>query len=264
MHYQCIDCDFLLRTITKKDDLFHANYCIDPYHHCEFGCRYCDSSFEEKIYIKKNSTEILEKELESISNGTIIIGSVHDPYQPVEKKYMITKNILLLLKKKELACHILTKSPLILRDIDILSSMNCRVTISIISLDKQITDIFEHQHIASAHQRLQTVKTLTDHNIKTGVALIPILPYITDNEIEYIIKETQKNNALYLLHKYLELKGEQKTKFFSLLQNNYPTLTDKYTTLYEDSIKPKKKYMTTVDKTIAQLCKHYNVSQKIQ
>jgi len=264
MQYHFIDSDFLLRTITKKDNLFNGNYCIDPYQYCEFGCRYCDSSFEKKIYIKKNAVSILEKELQHKAKGTVIIGSVHDPYQPAEESYQLTKNILMLLKKYEFACHILTKSPLILRDINILSSMNSTVTVSIVSLEKKQTDLFEHENITSTQNRLQLVKTLNEHTIKTGVALIPIIPYITDNELENIIKESKKHKARYLLHNYLELKGEQKKKVCCLIQQHYPSLIDKCNLLYENTIQPKKEYIKTIDNTITQYCKQYNVSEKIQ
>jgi DNA repair photolyase len=264
MQYHIIDSDFLLRTITKKDNLFNGNYCIDPYHHCEFGCRYCDSSFEKEIYIKKNAVTILEKELQDKAKGTIIIGSVHDPYQAAEERYHLTKDILMLLKKYEFACHILTKSTLILRDIDILASMNSRATVSIISLKKEKTDLFEHENITSPQSRLHLVKTLNEHSIKTGVALLPIIPYITDDELENIIRETKKHKARYLLHKYLELKGEQKNKVCHLLQQHYPTVLHNFNQLYKNTIQPKKEYIKTIDKTITRHCKQYTLSEKIR
>ena len=81
----------MLNKITTKDMLFGGNYTLDPYQNCEFSCKYCDSSYDEKIYIKTNAIELLEKELKKIKKGTIIIGSVHDPYQKAEKKSRILK-----------------------------------------------------------------------------------------------------------------------------------------------------------------------------
>ncbi|MCK5458581.1 MAG: hypothetical protein KAI20_01710, partial [Thermoplasmatales archaeon] len=116
MEYKLINCDSLLKRITRKDTLFNGKYCIDPYQNCEFGCLYCDSSFEKTIYVKNNSVEILENELQTVEKGVIIIGSVHDPYQRAEQTYEITKKILKTIKKYQFPCHILTKSTLILRD----------------------------------------------------------------------------------------------------------------------------------------------------
>ena len=120
MKYKQIIINSALKKITKKDILFNGDYTIDPYQNCEFGCMYCDSSIEKKVMIKNNVIEILNKELKEIKKANIIIGSVHDPYQKKKKKQEKTRNILKLIKKHNLCCHILTKSDLVLRDIDIL------------------------------------------------------------------------------------------------------------------------------------------------
>ena len=262
MEYKQIHCDSLIKKITKKDTLFNGNYCIDPYQNCEFGCLYCDSSFDKTIYIKKNAAEILKNELQSLEKGVIIVGSVHDPYQKAEQTYEITKNILKIIKKYDFPCHILTKSTLVLRDINLISSMQCTVTISISSLDEHITNIFE-KNVPSPKKRLQTVKTLTEKNVKTGIALIPLLPYIVESELESIVKTTNNWNAQYILHKHLELKGEQKQLFKEILQEHYPHLLLKYKNLYKDRFKPDETHTSKIDKKIHTYCKKYNISEKI-
>ena len=144
MLYKQIKIDFLLNKITNKDKLFAGNYTIDPYQNCEFGCLYCDSSFDKTIFIKTNAVEILKKELETVKKGTIIVGSVHDPYQRAEEELKITRDLLKTIKKHDFSCHVLTKSDLVIRDVDILSKIdNCMVTISTISLKDSISKIFE-------------------------------------------------------------------------------------------------------------------------
>ena len=81
MDYKLINCDSLLKKITRKDNLFNGKYCIDPYQNCEFGCLYCDSSYDKTIFVKENADDILNNELKKVKKGLIIIGSVHDPYQ---------------------------------------------------------------------------------------------------------------------------------------------------------------------------------------
>ena len=110
MLYKQIKVDFLLNKITNKDKLFAGNYTIDPYQNCEFGCLYCDSSFDKTIFIKTNAAEILKKELETAKKGTIIVGSVHDPYQRAEEELEITRDLLKTIKKHEFSWHLLTKS----------------------------------------------------------------------------------------------------------------------------------------------------------
>jgi DNA repair photolyase len=247
MDYKEIKVEYLLNKITKKDNLFNGDYTVDPYRNCEFGCMYCDSSFDKAIYIKKNAVEIFEKELKKSKNGTIIVGSVNDPYQKIEEKYKITREILEIIKKYDYSCHILTKSDLVLRDADILKKIkNCRVTISIISLKKSICQIFE-KNVISPDIRLNTIKNLKEKNIKSGLAILPILPYITDEEIKIIIKKAKKYYVDYLVYKHLELKGDQKGLFFKIIKEFYPELLEKYTILYKDSFSPNKVYISKIE-----------------
>jgi DNA repair photolyase len=262
MEYQLINCDSVIKKITRKDALFHGNYCVDPYQNCEFGCLYCDSSFEKKIYVEANVIDVLKKELQHITKGWIIIGSVHDPYQNAEKKYELTKSILETLKEYNFPCHILTKSPLILRDIDLLSQLNCMVTISLTSLDEQVVRIFE-PNAPSPDDRLRVVQELHLHGITTGVALIPMLPYIVESEVETMVKAAKKVNAQYLLHKHLELKGDQERLFRDLIEKHYPHLLPKYDELYEDDFNPRKKYIQELNLLLTGFCKKYQISSKI-
>jgi DNA repair photolyase len=262
MDYKIINCDSVVKKITKKDSLFHGDYCADPYQNCEFGCHYCDSSFEKTIYVKANVVDILKKELEHIKNGRIIIGSVHDPYQNTEKKYKLTRTILETLKQFNFPCHILTKSPLILRDIDLLSQLECMITVSISSLDDQVVRIFEPE-VPSPNDRLQTVQTLRTQGITAGVALIPILPYIVESEVESIVKAARSVDAQYLLHKHLELKGDQERLFRNLIKAHYPHLLPKYDALYDNDFNPRKEYIQELNNTISGYCKKFKISDKI-
>jgi DNA repair photolyase len=262
MEYKIINCDSVVKKIIKNDSLFHGNYCADPYQNCEFGCHYCDSSFEKTIYVKANVVDILKKELEQIKNGRIIIGSVHDPYQNTEKKYQLTRSILETLKQFDFPCHILTKSPLILRDIDLLSQLECMITISLSSLDDQVVRIFE-PNVPSPNDRLQTVQTIRNQGIIAGVALIPILPYIVESEVESIVKAARNVDAQYLLHKHLELKGDQERLFRNLIEAHYPHLLPKYDVLYNNDYNPRKEYIQKLNSTLSGYCKKFKISDKI-
>ena len=164
MLYKQIHVNTILNKITKKDNLFLGNYTVDPYQNCEFACTYCYSSYDSTIYVKTNIFEILNKELKKLPHGRIIIGSVHDPYQKTEEKYKLTRDILKTIKKHKFSCHILTKSELVLRDIDILKSTESIVTISIISLNNSITKIFE-KNIQNTIKRLEIIKELNENKI---------------------------------------------------------------------------------------------------
>lgn len=262
MEYRTISQDSILKIITKKDKLFGGDYCIDTYQNCEFGCKYCDSSIDKVIYVKLDADKILEKKLRNIKKGVIIVGSVNDPYQKSEEKHEITKKVLKIIKKYEFSCHILTKSNLILRDIDLLKDMDCLVTISLISLNETITQIFE-KNVMSTKYRLKTVEKLVNNGIKTGVALIPLIPTIIDTELDKIVKISEKYKAQHFLHKFLELKGDQKELFLKIISTNYPLLLSKFKELYKDRYQLEWTIVDKYNQKISNLCNRYNISEKI-
>ncbi len=263
MQYKQIKVNTLINKITKKDTLFAGIYTIDPYQNCEYGCLYCDSSIDKTIYIKTNAIELLRKELIHLNQGTIIVGSVHDPYQKVEEQTKITRALLKIIEESNFACHILTKSDLVLRDIEILSKIKkCRVTLSLTSVNNYTSKIFEI-NVPLPKTRLQTIKRLSEAGIKAGLAQIPILPYVTDEEINEIIKSAKNYKASYFLYKHLELKGDQKLCYFNVLKNYYPTLIEKYQKLYNNSYLPDIRYVFRIKNNINKLCNIYGLENKI-
>ena len=259
MQYKKINVNSALKKITKKDNLFCGDYTVDPYQNCEFGCIYCDSSYNKKIFIKNNIEVVLEKELKKIRSGNIIVGSVNDPYQKIEEKENKTLKILKQIKKHNFSCHILTKSNLILRDIVLLKKIkNCRVTISITTINDQKRRIIEKK-LPSVKSRLETIKKLDENNIPTGLALIPLIPYFVEGELEEIISRVKKDKIKYFLYKYLELKGFQKDIFINKIKNRYPKLVDKYQNLYLESYLPNKEYTLKIDKKINKLVDFYDI-----
>jgi DNA repair photolyase len=262
MPYKDITCRSLLKRITTEDLFFKGNYCLDPYQNCEFGCLYCDSSLDKTIYVKTNAAEILDEELQHVEQGVIILGHAHDPYQKIEEKHRVTRKLLGVIKKHGFSCHILTKSSLVVRDINILSKMKSMVTISVTSLNTAVTDVFE-KNVPSTRRRLQTVETLVEHGVEAGVALIPILPYIVDDELEEIIKNISMCKAQYMLYKHLELKGDQKRVFFDVMQRYFPHLISKYNQLYCYCFRPGGKYMEKINREIERHCKKYKLHQEI-
>ena len=179
-----------------------------------------------------------------------------------EKTYKITKKLLGIIKEYNFPCHILTKSTLILRDIDILSSMDSCITMSIIALDESISNIFEKK-VPSPKERLQAIQQLSEHGIQAGLAIMPVLPFITEEEIEYIVKSASRYTAQYILHKYLELKGNQKTMFIRTLETSFPHFVEQYEQLYLDSYMPDETYILNMNNIMEKLCSKYNIKNRI-
>jgi DNA repair photolyase len=263
MTLKSIKVDSVLNKITNEDRLFLGDYTVNPYSNCDFGCIYCDSSFDRTIYVKINAAKILEKELKKNKKGRIIVGSVHDPYQNAEKKYMLTRKILEKIQENSFPCHILTKSDLVLRDIDVLKKIkDCFVTISLASIDETFSSVFE-KNVLKPKQRLNVVKKLNSENIKSGVALIPFFPYFSEKNLEELVKLVKSHNALYLLFKHLELKGDQKKYFLNILNKKYPTLIKKYHEEYDVSYMPSENFLNEMSEKINYLSNKYQINTKI-
>ena len=176
-----------VRTALTKTGIPGRKYCINPYTGCVHACRYCYATFMKRftghmepwgsfVDVKINAPEVLRRELKKAEKGGIIISSVTDPYQPAEAKYMITRKCLQILMLFKFPVDILTKSPLILRDVDIISKIkDAEAGITITTEDDRIKNIFEMQ-TSTFHARVEALKKLHETGIRTYVFIGPILP----------------------------------------------------------------------------------------
>jgi DNA repair photolyase len=213
---------------------------INPYRGCEHGCVYCFArpthaylglspglDFESKLFMKPNAPELLERELSApgYSPKTIAIGTNTDPYQPIERRYQIMRHILEVLDRAGHPVGIVTKSALVLRDLDILTRMAKRdlvkVAISVTTLDPKLARVMEPR-AATPPRRLGALRELVKAGVPASALVAPVIPAINDAEIERILEaiaETGVRNAGYVL---LRLPLELKDLFREWLIENFP------------------------------------------
>ena len=249
-----IECQSVLRRFTAPDTYFHGLYGLDVYQNCAFACRYCDSSFDSMIYICRNAVEILSEEIAELPRGRVIIGSVHDPYQTVEESFVLVRQVIDLLIRNGFAVHVLTKSPLVLRDIDLLRrSEQSLVTISMMSFDDVINQRFEPL-VPSAKDRLQALKQLVDAGVTAGVAIFPILPFLVEEGLPELVHNVKMFHGKYVVYKHLELKGALKEQYLQIIQEFYPKLVGKYENLYSEGFSPSEKYIQDLALQMNTIC----------
>ncbi len=176
-----------VKSILSKSGIPGIDYCINPYVGCSHGCKYCYATFMKKytghtevwgsfVDVKINAPKILQGQIRRIQQGTIIMSSVTDAYQPVEERYKITRQCLEVLLPYHLPVDILTKSPLVLRDIDLIKNFkDIEVGITITTDNEEIRKAFE-PHAPSIASRIQAIKTLHRNGIKTYAFIGPLLP----------------------------------------------------------------------------------------
>ncbi len=218
---------------------------INPYRGCEHGCVYCYArpthcylghsaglDFETKLYAKTNAAEVLERELSAprYEPKVIALGAVTDPYQPIERSYKITRSILEVLERTQHPVGIVTKSALIVRDIDILERMAAKnlvkVAISITTLDRTVARKMEPR-AATPQRRLDAITRLAQSSIPVTVMVAPIVPALNDSEIEKILETAAAAGAQSAGYVLLRLPLELKELFREWLATEFPDRADK-------------------------------------
>nr|WP_280115332.1 PA0069 family radical SAM protein [Roseibium aestuarii] len=186
---------------------------INPYRGCEHGCIYCFArpshaflglspglDFEAKLFAKPNAAEVLERELArpGYQPRTIAIGTNTDPYQPIERSYGLMREILEVLDRYNHPVAIVTKSALIERDADILGRMAernlAKVALSITTLDRKLCRAMEPR-ASAPHKRLAALKTLAEAGVPASVMIAPVIPALTDSELESILEAAAEHGA---------------------------------------------------------------------
>jgi len=213
---------------------------INPYRGCEHGCIYCFArpthaflglspglDFETRLIARPTAPRVLEKELASkrYRPRSIAIGTNTDPYQPIERKYQIMRNILQVLQAHNHPVGVVTKGTLIERDIDILGGLAAqgltRVGISLTTLDRNVARRMEPRVPAPA-RRLRTIERLAQAGIEVRVMVSPVVPALTDHEMEAILTAARDAGAVAASYIMLRLPLEVAPLFRAWLDENFP------------------------------------------
>lgn len=220
-------------------------YSINPYRGCEHGCAYCYArpsheylgysaglDFETKIVIKPDAPTLLREALskKSWEPQVIMMSGITDCYQPLEKKYQLTRQCLEVLWEFKNPVSIITKNHLITRDIDILSEMAklnlCHVTLSITTLDNDLCGVLEPR-TSRPKYRLQAISDLAQAGISAGVNVAPIIPGLTDSELPEILKASAEAGAKHAGYVPLRLPLSVAPIFEEWLRSHRPDRAQK-------------------------------------
>jgi DNA repair photolyase len=224
--------------ISKKKDSswFGQDYNMNLYKGCCHGCIYCDSRSEcyqisnfDHVRAKDNAILLLQQELrKKLRTGVVGTGAMSDPYNPFEAKYELTRNALSCLDLYHFGISLATKSDLITRDIDLLTSIKshspviCKLTIT--SIDDTMSQLIE-PHVCPSSRRFQAIQKLSEAGIFTGILLMPILPFLNDTpeNILGIIQAAHENGAKFIYPWFgVSLRAGQREYFYQKLDVLFP------------------------------------------
>lgn len=236
----------LLNYVKQPDTWFGLRYGMNIYRGCQHRCIYCDSrsecyqidGFDTDVLVKVNAPELLEQELaHKRMRGTIGTGAMNDPYMPVERKLRMTRKVLQVIEKKEFPVHIITKSDLVTRDIDLLIGIArtyASVSFTITCADDELCRQVE-PFAPPTSARLRAMRALADAGLQTGVSLMPVLPFITDSEdnIRAIVEKAAEAGSSYIIPAFsVTLRDRQRTYYYEQLDRLFPGLANRYRCAY--------------------------------
>src|SRR5437667_1069220 len=267
----------LNRCVSKREMPF--TWTVNPYRGCEFACKYCYArythefmemrdgvDFEQKIYVKQHAADLLRHELRQVKPGEeIAIGTATDPYQPAERRNEVTRAIL-----EELARHqgleigIVSKSTLILRDVEVLKQLAERnelfINLTITTLNADLARILEPR-APRPDLRLDTVRKLNQAGLAAGVICAPVVPGITDSprDLEALVRATADAGGKYIFANPLFLKPCSAAIFLPFLEKEFPHLVATYRQRYKDRALLPTAYGQRLSQRIARLRQNYGL-----
>ena len=278
---------------------------VNPYVGCAFGCAYCYAryahryvmeraaaketmddtlardfagmapwlAFERHVFVKENAATVLRKALRYggakhralIEGESIVIGTATDPYQPAERRYRVTRQILeVLCEHADLSVVIITKSPLVTRDIDLLSRLNrhshVSVHLTLTTLDRELARRIEPR-APTPESRIRALVRLREAGIDAGINCMPVLPGITDNPsaLEALVERVAAAGATYVSACALRLQFEARKRYLPFIDQEFPHLSERYRNTYAHDHNASERYRDGLAKFFDKLCRKYKV-----
>jgi len=240
-------------------------FSFDPYTGCEHSCIYCyATAYIPNFYNPRRKKDLLKRvrrDLEKIpENSLISISNSSDPYQPLEEKFKEFRKCLKIFQNFNFRILIITKSDLVLRDIDLLKNLRCAVTMTVTTLNEKIYKKLE-PNAPPSERRLKALKILAENKIPTGLRLDPIFPFLNENEIEEIVKEAAKIGIKHIVASTFKPRYDSWKRF----ERVFPKVAKKLKPLYfEKGEKIKNSFYLPRDLRKNLMEKVFNACQKYQ
>ncbi len=231
-------------------------------------------AFERRIFVKQNAGEVLrrtlrhgsEKHTALLEGETIVIGTATDPFQPAERRFRVTRSVLeVIAEHAGLSVCIITKSPLITRDIDLLKriarSSTLSIHLSLISTDRELARRIEPR-APTPEARLRALARLREADIETGINVMPVLPAITDHPdaLETLVREVAARGASYVNACALRLRFSARARYLPFIEQEFPHLAGRYRATYANDHKVSAAYSEALSATMRALCEKYDVA----
>jgi len=246
----------------------HAcSYCFARAYHARYRERNVGTDFDRDIEVRVNIADVLRHELRQPREGSLAIGTATDPYQPIEGKYRLTRRCLEALVERPLSTSIITKGPLIVRDIDVLSELDRKADLTIyFSVPCVDEDVVRRTDpgTAPARQRLRALARLREAGLDAAVLCMPVLPGISDSEesLDRAARAASEAGATAFRHRPLKIDAEIRDYYFEFLAREFPTLLPRYSALYAGGNHPARDYERELEERVARVNRAYEFRER--
>jgi len=257
------------------------DWSLNPYVSCAHKCRYCfarayharyhdrdvGEGFDRQVDVKANFPDVLRNELRRTREGSVAIGTATDPYQPIEGKYQLTRRCLEALVDYPMPTSIVTKGPLVVRDIDVLKKLDAKtdltVYFSVPCVDEEIVRKTD-PGTAPPRQRLRALRMLREAGIDAAVLCMPVLPGISDSEesLDAAARAASEAGATAFRHRPLKIDVEIREYFSDFLATEFPALAPRYAELYRGGANPNKDYERDLEERVRRVRSRYEFRER--
>src|SRR5687768_9176365 len=257
------------------------NWTLNPYRGCTHGCHYCfarryhvqfemnaSDDFASMILVKYNLADVLERELDrpSWTRELVAVGTATDPYQPIEGHYKLTRRAIQILARGRTPIGLVTKGPMVVRDIDVLleqtRAAGCTIYMSVPTVDEDAWRILE-PGTAHPRQRLRAVRDLVDAGINAGVLMAPIVPGFSSSrsKLERTVKAIADHGARFVGCNVMYLQDGTRTHFMRFIEREFSSMLPRFERLYVKKYPPNA-YRTEVQAMVRTLQQRYGVTKR--
>ena len=242
-------------------------YCFARSYHARYREKNVGSDFDSNIEVRVNIADVLRKELHRRREGSLAIGTATDPYQPIEGKYRLTRRCLEALVDYPMPTSIVTKGPLVVRDIDVLKRLDekTEVTVyfSVPCVDEEIVRKTD-PGTASPRQRLRALRMLREAGIDAAVLCMPVLPGISDSEesLDAAARAASEAGATAFRHRPLKVDAEIQQYYSDFLASEFPAVVPRYMELYQGGVHPSKDYERELEERVRRVRGRYQFRER--
>ena len=242
-------------------------YCFSRAYHARYREKNVGSDFDRNVEVRVNIPDILRRELHRRREGSLAIGTATDPYQPIEGKYQLTRRCLEALVDYPMPTSIVTKGPLVVRDIDVLKKLDEKtdltVYFSVPCVDEAIVKKTD-PGTAPPRQRLRALRMLREAGLDAAVLCMPVLPGISDSEesLDAAARAASEAGATAFRHRPLKIDVEIQEYYYDFLATEFPVAVPIYAALYQGGVHPKKDYERELEERVRRVRSRYEFHER--